>query len=136
MDHDEEADSVAMALIHTARQRLGWSLQRASEEIAAELGEPLSPNAVWKWEKGNSRPELEKVPAIERALRIPNNQLLDALVTARLIDSAAAGFGHTRAEGVRADGTPAGYDSRIAKLPEHVRRTIDDIIDTYEADRS
>lgn len=136
MDQTEEADSVAMGLIRTARQRLGWSLQRASEEIAAELGEPLSANAVWKWEKGTSRPELYKVAAIERALRIPGNELLDALVPARLVDDAAEGSGHTRAQGIRADGTAAGYDSRIAKLPDHVRRTIDDIIDTYEADRS
>lgn len=89
----------------------------------------VSRQAVSAWRSGRSVPDIERIGHIERALDLPLGELLHTLVE-------ASDVGHTVASGVTADGTPAGYDSRIAKLPEHVRRTIDDIIDTYEADRS
>lgn len=143
MEDDDNGRNAAATLIHGARDRLGWSLQRAADAIGDELGESLSPNSVWKWEKGTSRPDFEKVPAIERALRIPRDALLNRLVADRVGLEAHHIQPHSRREDVLADNLviltrdehhAAGYDARIAKLPEHVRRTIDGIIEAHEAE--
>ena len=108
------------ARLRELRRERGWSQERLAQELDARLDDETATQAsVSGWESGVYAPSDRKL-----------------LELASLLGATASELVHLRAGVEPSDQpTPAGYDARIAHLPEHVRRTIDDLIDQYEQRR-
>jgi transcriptional regulator with XRE-family HTH domain len=102
----------------TALRRAMAGSQVTVGEVADRMG--VSRQAVTAWRSAKSVPARQRLVELEGVVGAPNGTLTAAL------------YGGDQ----RLPPKPAGYDAVIATLPEHVRRTIDDIIDTYKDGRS
>src|SRR5688572_3464184 len=55
-------------------RRLRLQQSVSTSELAAQVG--VSRTTVWSWENGATKPRLDKVPALARALNMPENDLV------------------------------------------------------------
>lgn len=66
-------------LVRQHRSDVGRTLESVAADLARELGERITYQAVRKWEAGEAEPAPDRVFAIERVLGVPAGKLSSSL---------------------------------------------------------